>query len=343
MYRMCSQKGGMVVPGKFRKTYLPAHPEAWSLSKIVIDEEKCTGCGNCVQACAMRCMEVVDNKARQIDGMVCFSCSACISHCEKGAVSMEGFYTVEEGLFKTTLLHPENGYPDIPEVEGIDGLTAVEEVIYKRRSNRIYSKQPVPDALVRRVVEAGRFAASHGNCQPWSFIIVNDRAEMDYIAEKMDVVWRLLTNFYWSGKTNPITRKILTLFCAVAPGLTDQRGISGGTAILKPNDVFLGAPCLVLILVDTRGMNDPGIDIGICGTNMILAAHSLGLVTCWLSFSIGINFLPRLKRELGIKWPYKVATAVAMGYPRVNADRMVRRELPPITWRREGRMWAERP
>ncbi len=328
---------------KFSKTYLPAHPEAWSTSKIVIDADKCTGCGNCVQACAMGCLEIVDKKARQIDGMVCFSCSACVSHCEKDAVSMHGFYTVEEGLFKTMSHHPEDGYPNIPEVEGIEGLTAVEEVIYKRRSNRIYSKEPVPDALVRRVVEAGRFAPSHGNCQPWSFIIVNDRADMDFIADRMDPFWRMLTGFYWSGKTNPLTRRILSLFCAVAPGMTDQRGISGGTAILKPNDVFLGAPCLILILVDTRGMNDPGIDIGICGTNMVLAAHSLGLVTCWLSFSIGINFLPGLKKELGIEWPYKVASAIVLGYPRVNADSMVKRELPPISWRKGGRTWKETP
>jgi len=328
---------------KFTKTYLPAHPEVWSLSKIVFDEEKCTGCGNCVKACPMACLELVGKKVRQLDEVVCISCSACVSHCEKDAAIMQGFYNVEEGMWKTTLYHGEDGHPVIPEVEGIEGLTPVEEVIYNRRSNRIYSKDPVPDALVRRVVEAARFAPSHGNCQPWSFIVINDRAEMDYIAEKMDPVYKLLTRFYWSGKTNPITRKILSLFCGFMPAMSDQRGITGGTAILKPADVFVGAPCLILILMDTRGMNDPGIDIGICGTNMILAAHSLGLVTCWLSFTIGINFLPKLKKELGIAWPYKVATAIVLGYPRVNANTMVKRELPRITWRKGGKVWTEMP
>ncbi len=328
---------------KFTKTYLPVHPDVWSLSKIVIDEEKCSGCGNCVEACPMSCLEVVDKKARMIDGVVCISCSACVSHCEKGASTMQGFYNVEEGLWKTMPYHPEDGHPVIPEVEGIDGLTPVEEVIYNRRSNRIYSKDPVPDALVRRVIEAARYAPSHGNCQPWAFIVVNDRAEMDHIAGKMDPFYKLLTKVYWSGKTNPIASKLLGAFCALAPGMSDQRGITGGTAILQPADVFLGAPCLIIILADTRGMNDPGIDIGICGTNMVLAAHSLGLVTCWMSFSIAINYLPKLKKELGVTWPYKVATAIVLGYPRVNADTMVKRELPRITWRKGGKVWQEMP
>lgn len=119
-----------------------------------------------MQACAMACLYLVDKKARQIERRMCFGCSACLSHREKGASSMQDFYNVDESLFKTMSFHPDDGYPDIPEVEGIEGLTPVEEVIYKRRRNRIFSKQLVPDALVRRAVEVAPYAPSHGNCQP---------------------------------------------------------------------------------------------------------------------------------------------------------------------------------
>lgn len=329
---------------KIKTAYLPANPDVWSNSTIIVDEEKCTGCGNCVQACPCACLEVVNKKARMIEGIVCMSCSACVAHCEKDAISMQGFYNVEEGFYKTVLYHPEDGYPNIPEVEGIEGMTPVEEVIYKRRSNRIFSSKPLPDELVRRVIEAGRFAPSHGNNQPWSFIVINDRGEMDKIAKMMDPLYRLLTKFYFSGKTNPITRAMLSLSSLVAPPMMDQRAITGGAAIVQPKDVFLGAPCLVYILGDKRGINNMDLDIGICGQNMVLAAHSLGLVTCWMGFAgVGAKMLPWLNRYLGIEKPYVPVTAIVMGYPRVNADSMQKRELPRITWRKGGKTWTEMP
>ncbi len=329
---------------KFKNSYLPAKPEVWSNSTIVVDEEKCTGCGNCVKACPPQCLEVYEKKARMIPGIVCMSCSACVAHCEKDAISMHGFYNVESGLFKTMLLHPEDGYPNVPEMEGIEGLTPVEEAIYKRRSNRMFKKDPVPDAVVRRVIEAGRFAPSHGNNQPWSFLVINDREEMDKIAKLMDQIYKIDSWFFFSGKTNPITRAILSLGAILLPTLMDQRSQTGIKAILQPNNVFMGAPCLVIILGDRRGLSNPDLDCGICGTNMILAAHSLGLVTCWLGFlAPAVKFNPLLKRHLGVKWPYRVTTALVLGYPKVNADSMVKRELPRITWRKGGKTWTEMP
>ena len=40
---------------------------------------------------------------------------------------------------------------------------------------RSYQDTPVPDAVVRRIVEAGRLTGSGMNRQPWHFIVVRDR------------------------------------------------------------------------------------------------------------------------------------------------------------------------
>jgi nitroreductase len=40
---------------------------------------------------------------------------------------------------------------------------------------RSYQDKPVPDAVVRRIVEAGRLTGSGMNLQPWHFIVVSDR------------------------------------------------------------------------------------------------------------------------------------------------------------------------
>ena len=40
---------------------------------------------------------------------------------------------------------------------------------------RGYQDKPVPDAVIRRIVEAGRLTGSGMNGQPWHFIVVRDR------------------------------------------------------------------------------------------------------------------------------------------------------------------------
>lgn len=49
-----------------------------------------------------------------------------------------------------------------------------EEAIRRRRSVRSYQKKPVPNKILRRVLEAGRISPSARNIQPWSFIVVRD-------------------------------------------------------------------------------------------------------------------------------------------------------------------------
>ena len=43
---------------------------------------------------------------------------------------------------------------------------------------RGYQDKPVPDAVIRRIVEAGRLTGSGMNRQPWHFIVVRDRGTL---------------------------------------------------------------------------------------------------------------------------------------------------------------------
>ena len=52
------------------------------------------------------------------------------------------------------------------------------EAIHTRRSIRQYEDQPVPEEMVRTVLEAAMMAPSAGNVQPWQFVVVDDREIM---------------------------------------------------------------------------------------------------------------------------------------------------------------------
>ncbi len=54
--------------------------------------------------------------------------------------------------------------------------------IYKRRSIRKYTDEPISDETIRSFIKAGMNAPSAGNEQPWHFVIINDKTLLHEIA-----------------------------------------------------------------------------------------------------------------------------------------------------------------
>jgi nitroreductase len=50
------------------------------------------------------------------------------------------------------------------------------DIISTTRAMRRLKPDPIPDELVRKILEAGVCAASGGNRQHWRFLVVKDRA-----------------------------------------------------------------------------------------------------------------------------------------------------------------------
>jgi nitroreductase len=63
---------------------------------------------------------------------------------------------------------------DVPLLEGIRTTRAI----------RRLRADPVPSALIRKVVEAGTFAPSGGNRQPWIFVAVTQPERRAFVAER---------------------------------------------------------------------------------------------------------------------------------------------------------------
>jgi nitroreductase len=57
------------------------------------------------------------------------------------------------------------------------------EAIRTKRSTREFRPDPVPDEIVRTVLEAGRWAQSSKNEQPWQFIVIRERETLRQLGE----------------------------------------------------------------------------------------------------------------------------------------------------------------
>ena len=86
----------------------------------------------------------------------------------------------------------------------------VTAAIMKRRSIRRWKPTPVEKAKIEKVLEAGRRAPSWGNTQPWRFIVLQDKAEIERIGKA------------GGGQPQVTAAPVLIVCCATADDFTKK-------------------------------------------------------------------------------------------------------------------------
>ncbi len=314
-------------------------PKGVIMGSMTADPEKCTHCGLCLQNCPFRAWELDENEVpRMKEKHECFSCFNCMVVCPADAISIQETYKVTQGFFVTDPLPLAVKMPLEPKnaENKKDEWNLIEKTILERRSVRNFKTDPVPEPIIKRVLEAGRFAPSGGNCQPWKFIVVTDKA---LINEMNDAIFGILSMMDSMYKNDTMVQTLIPVYAAdPRPGTFDPRVITGGVGSIAARNapVFLDAPVVILVACDDRAIGGPQIQAGICGQNMNLAAKSLGLGCCWVGFSQVIEMAPAVKEKLGLADPWKINTALVLGYPKFKQEGMVPREFRPVRWFRDG-------
>jgi nitroreductase len=99
--------------------------------------------------------------------------------------------------------------------------------------------------------------------------------------------------------------------------LLKDEGIKKRVAEVLPWGGFLGhAPIGIVVIVDPELSNHPMEDGAAASQNILLAAHSLGLGTCWIAPHDG-----EVKHILGIPEGKKVISVIPIGYPDESSTR----------------------
>ena len=221
---------------------------------------------------------------------------------------------------------------------------AVEEAILSRRSIRKFKARQVPPHLVRRILEVARFSPSQGNCQPWSFVVIRDKAMIAEMEAYCTAVCKVMTakmdytnyrrgtfkRFVTQAKTRFLARFNRSALHPVP--MSAMKLIAEGRFA-----VFHKAPTVILLLMDKNGVGTPEVDIGVVGTNIVTAAQSLGLGTCWVGFSKILNSNKALCEKLGATAPFEIVEAISLGYPIGNpTQHHIARQTHEIQWWEDG-------
>ncbi|CAG1011919.1 NADH dehydrogenase [Burkholderiales bacterium] len=233
---------------------------------------------------------------------------------------------------------PDEGRPE-PCGEGADWNT-VERAFLTRRSIRKFKKKQVPAHLVRRILEVGRYAPSQGNCQPYRFAVIREPSLIDemeaHCVEQCKKLWSLAgyTEHPKGSLRRLVGRTLSTFVAATQPNSAHPVPMQVLRLIAEGKfTVFHHAPTLIGILMDRRGIGVPEIDIGIVGTNIVMAAESQGLGTCWVGFSKLLNQSPVWRERLGIDGRFELSETICVGFPVGKPwQRVVPRATHEIAW-----------
>jgi len=327
--------------------YIGAHLPATQWPRFEFDAEKCTHCRTCYKACPTSCIQW--DEERRIPyatglgaiELACISCNTCEAVCPAQCIHVRGEYRVLRGRYKTPAEksggmsppRPLGGHnPGGPFEEIEQDLTETERVIYRRRSIRLFKKKAVPKELIDRIIEAARYAPSAGNNLPWKFVVVTNTDIIGHVDRECARITDFVKKIYLG--TGLWRKCIITLMSCLQVNNMDQRPFCALEKVTQlGGSITWGAPVLIHILADKRAIGSPGLDTGIAAQNLVLAAHSLGLGTCYIGIIQSvIKYLPKLKKRLGIESPYKLVTSICVGYPRGDFDNPVWRGPVPVEW-----------
>ena len=199
------------------------------------------------------------------------------------------------------------------------------EAMYTQRALRYISPDPIPDALVRKVLDAGLRAPNGGNQQRWRFVVIKDAETKRWIRDR------------YRDTDRPAH--------ALAQNQAEVRTMARNDAAAEHLAAHLHeVPVLILCCVQHDGSPSDisrGASIYPAVQNMLLAARGLGLASV-LTTRPRRGFEKDIKTRLGIPDNVDTAALLPLGYPaaRNRYGPTNRRPVEEVTFDETwGRRW----
>jgi len=201
------------------------------------------------------------------------------------------------------------------------------KLVKTRRTIRKFKADPVPDEYVEKIIEAGRWAPSGANSQPWEFIVIRDKEIKDRIVDIVN------EHGEYSRKVE-LTREEDLRFPSISRPVVEP-GYKNASVFI----IFCGDPrtkeAYPLLTMLTRGDSHFASSLASAFLYMALAATTLGLGSQWVS-ATGHPFVKCLLKELlGIPHKLEIYDMMAVGYPAYQPKpRLVREKAEMVHYGR---------
>lgn len=176
-------------------------------------------------------------------------------------------------------------------------MNPIIQTILHRRAIRRFDTRQIEEEILQEILQAGLYAPSAGGRQGVLFAVCQDRE----VNERLGKIKRANSSFRMSTAENYVSRE--------QPSIVDDP---------KLTNAFYDAPTIITLFAPKSFLFSAE-DCAIAAENMMLAADSLGVGSCYIGQG-WTTFADRYGREILQKWEipvnYYAVMQLLLGYPR---------------------------
>lgn len=164
------------------------------------------------------------------------------------------------------------------------------EALKERRAVRSFLPDPVSREVLQELIDAATLAPSYMNLQPWSFGICADSAVV-------------------AGFDQQAKQHLLDTLVA-----DSSRGAERDELAQPEFKLFYDAPALIVVYA-TRPDIDADLGCAMAAYNLMLAAHTMGLGSCWVSQARPWLASAAGHAAMGVPRDWRVVAPIVVGAP----------------------------
>ena len=282
---------------------------------VVITKE-CNGCKQCVVICPSFVLEMVEAKAAVVREEWCIGCGHCGAVCPTDAILHGG----------TRLdMHPNQGEAPATSPE------ILELLLRERRSVRIYTSDPVPEEILNKILDAGRYAPTGTNSQNVHYRVLTSSDQITKL-QKMTISFYEKIFSRVRGRFGPFLFSLVAGRKAVEYLRESLPKMEYAYEQMKQGKdrLFYHAPVVMLAHAESWDTSS-SFNCSVALYHCSLMAHTRGLGCCFNGLLVNaVNHAPKIKAWLGIPADHKCYSAMTLGFTDVKYLRLVHRYPPQV-------------
>lgn len=288
---------------------------------VQIDQAACTQCGMCTEVCPNHILSSDGLNATVVVSdriPICVACGHCMAVCKQQAITVNG-------------LNYEHHIKKLP-AHSIDHNHFIHFLAH-RRSIRNFKPKPVPEELIKKVLEAVNHAPYGVEPHKLQITVIPKREIIEQALPHMEGFLDKIVSWL----EHPLASRIIRRRNAEETFNTLKNHVYPiaklGNYKLKYGDrITRGAP-VMLILHAEKGAEEHTNNAMIFATFLLLSAHSLGLGATMVGLlPPAINRVGEIRRIFQIPDGHEVTMTVIMGYPKYKYNATISRNYHKTNW-----------